>query len=195
MISIQTHVSSVSSHRQRAGRATQRGFTMLELSVVLVIAGVLAAATFIGFQTNTRRNSVRENTGLITEAAAELKKKFGLTNTYGAVTTALAVQSRAIPEQLRIPTTNTAQNSYGGLITVAPGTLTQVNDVAVMTWSAVKQGECMDLVIGTADTARRIEVPAGTAVKPTDGVLNLATLATQCESAPNVDVVLSVGRS
>src|SRR5438105_4241383 len=154
MISIQTDATSISLLRSRGARTAQRGFTMLELSIVLVIAGVLAATAFIGFQTNARRNSVRDNTGLVTETAAELKKKFGMTNTYGAINTALAVQSRAIPEQLRIPTTNTAQNSYGGLITVAPGTLTVANDVAVMTWAAVKQGECMDLVIGTADTAR-----------------------------------------
>ena len=196
MFTLQTPSQLLAARRARKalGKA-QKGVTMIELSIVLVIAGLLAAAVFLAFQSNARRVSVGDNTALITETAAELKKKFGLTNQYGAVTTALAVQSRAIPDQLRIPTTATAQNGYGGLITVAPATLTQANDAALLTWSSVKQSECIDLVIGTSDTARRIEVPAGTAVKPTDGVLNLATLATQCELAANTDIVFAVGRN
>lgn len=168
---------------------------MLELSIVLVLVSVVAFAAFVGYQRNARRVSVKDNTSLITETSAELKKKFGMTNNYGNVTTALAVQSRAIPEELRIPGTNTAQNSYGGLITAVPATLTQPNDAVQLDWNLVKQAECIDLVIGVNDVARRIEVPAGTAVKATDGMLNLATLATQCELAANTAIVLFIGRS
>lgn len=189
MLSIQTN-----SSRSHTLARRQRGVTMIELSIVLVIAGVLATTVFLAFQSNARRVSVGDNTSLITETAAEMKKKFGLTNLYGNVTTALAVQSRAIPDQLRIPGTTTAQNSYGGLITAAPATLTQANDAVTLTWSAVKQSECIDLVIGVADTARRVTV-AAVIVKPTDLVLNMATLATQCESAANVDVALDIGRN
>lgn len=178
-----------------SARRAKRGVTMLELSIVLVIAGILAGAVFLAFQSNARRVSVADNVSQITETSAELKKKFGLTNNYGNLTTALAVQSRAVPDQLRIPGTNTAQNSYGGLITAVPATLTQANDAAQLDWNNVKQNECIDLVIGVSDVARRIEVPAGTAVKPTDGVLNLANLATQCELAANTGVTLFVGRN
>lgn len=176
-------------------RRLKRGVTMLELSIVLVIAGVIAGAVFLAFQSNARRVSVSDNVSQITTTAAELKKKFGLTNNYGNLTTALAVQSRAIPDELRIPGTNTAQNSYGGAITAVPATLTSANDAAQLGWNNVKQTECIDVVIGVQDVARRIEVPAGTAVKPTDGQLNLATLATQCELAANTGIELFIGRN
>ena len=179
---------------RKATDKAQKGVTMIELSIVLVVAGLLAAAVFLAFQGNTRRVSVADNTSLITETAAELKKKFGLTGTYASVTTALAVQSRAIPEQLRVPATNTAQNGYGGLITTLPTTLVVANDAVALLWPSVKQNECIDLVINTQNVARRITVGA-VVVKPTDGALNLATTATNCELAPSVNVTFDIGRS
>jgi prepilin-type N-terminal cleavage/methylation domain-containing protein len=175
------------------GARKQRGMSMLELSVVLVVVALIGAAVYAGLQSNSRRVELQDNQNLVTEISAELQKKFGKTNTYGAVTTALAVQSRAIPDQLRIPGTTTAQNSYGGAITVTPVTLTQVNDAALVTWNNVPQAQCMDLVIGTERGARRVQV-AGAVVKPTDGALAVATLAAQCESAGTVAVAYSVGR-
>lgn len=193
MMLIQTPAQMILASRARAARGAQRGVTMIELTVVLVIAGLLAAAVFLGFQANSRRTAVANNTAQVTETAAELKKKFGITNQYGALTTALAVQSRVIPESLRL-TPTTAQNSYGGLITVAPVTLVSANDAALLTWPTVPQNQCMDLVIAVSDVARRITVN-GVVVKPTDQALNIGTLATNCELIATPTVLFAVGRS
>lgn len=172
----------------------QRGISMVELTLALIILSVLAGAAYYAFQENSRKNEVKEAIALATTIAGELRSKFGTNNMYGNVTTAVSVQSRAIPEQFRITGTNTAQNSWGGAITTTPVTLTATNDAISLSFANVPQDECMDIVIGTQQTGRRISV-AGTVVKPTDTTLNLATLATQCESAANVAVVWDVGRS
>jgi prepilin-type N-terminal cleavage/methylation domain-containing protein len=178
---------------RRLSRRHVRGLTMVELSVVLVIGALLLAAVFIGFRANQARSEVRLNTSLVTEIAAELQAKFGRTGQYANTTVALAVQSRAIPEELRVAGTNTAQNGYGGLIALAAQTCTVANDCLDLTWPQVPQSQCMDLVIATQSVARRITVN-GVAVKALDGVLNLATLATNCEAVGAPAVVFSVGR-
>jgi len=175
-----------------AQRSMQRGISMVELSVVLVVVALISVAVFFGLQANTRRIEVSDNTSQITELAAELKKKFGRSNQYGALTTAIAVQSRAVPEQLRL-TATTAGNSYGGAVVIAPAACTAAADCAQIDWPNVPQNQCMDLVLGTQNVARQVQV-AGTDVKALDGAIVVATLATQCESADNVPVSYRIGR-
>lgn len=179
----------------RATRASQRGISMVELSVVLVVVALISAAVFFGLQANARRIEVQDNTSQITEIAAGLKKNFGRNNQYGILTTALSVQSRVIPEQLRV-TPLTAQNSYGGLITTlvsAPAICTLAGACADLTWPSVPQNQCIDLVIGTSNVARVVTVGAAV-VKPLDGQLNIANLAAACEAAVNVPVIYALGR-
>lgn len=183
----------------QSGKATtfksQRGVTVVELTIVLIVGALLAAAAVFGFQTNQRRNEIKDNTTAIIEISAELQRKFGINNQYGAVTTAIAVQSRSIPQYMRVTGTDTANNSYGGAITAAPVTLTTTNDAIALTWSNVPQSQCVDLVLGAQNMARRIRV-AGTAVKATDTAQTVAaTLATQCETADRVDIIFDVGRT
>lgn len=173
-------------------RRMQKGYSMVELTVVLVVISLIGAAVFFGLQSNARRVEVGDNGSQVLEIMAELKKKFGRNNQYGMMTTALAVQSRAIPEQLRV-TPTTAQNSYGGPITVAAATCVTPNDCATITWPGVPQAQCMDFVIGTQAGARTVNV-GGTIVKPLDLALNMATLATQCEAAATAPVVFTISR-
>jgi prepilin-type N-terminal cleavage/methylation domain-containing protein len=188
---VDTHNASQSA--QNLTRRRQRGLTMVELSVVLVIAALLIAAVFTALNANQRRVELRDNQALITQIASELQGKFGRTGQYANTTLALAVQSRAIPEELRVAGTNTAQNGYGGLIALAAQTCTVANDCLDLTWPQVPQAQCMDLVIGTQNVARRISVN-GVVVKALDGALNLGTLATNCEAAGIVPVLYSIGR-
>ena len=175
-------------------RTKQRGIAMIELTFALIGLAILAGGVYYAFQQNTRKTEIKEAVSTVTSIAGELRSKFGSTNLYGTVTTAIAVQSRSIPERFRNVGTNTASNMWGGLITVTPVTLTAANDAVSLSFANVPQDECVDIVVGTQNTGRRISV-GGTVVRPTDGVLNLATLATQCESAARVAIVWDVGRT
>lgn len=181
--------------RLHHNRTQQNGFALLELTIAIILVSLLAAAAIFGYQANQRRSETRENLTALIETAAELQKKFGITNQFATVTTAIAVQSRSIPANLRIVGTNTAQNTYGGLITAAPVTLTTANDSLALSWANVPQSQCIDLVMGAHQIARRVRV-ATVVVKATDTALPVpATLATQCETADRVDVVFDIGRT
>lgn len=178
--------------RKAAPRRTQAGLTMVEAGVVLILLAGLTYFAYNLFSSGQRRNQVRENVSVVTDLAAAVKQKFGYTNRYGAVNTALLVQSNTIPPELHASTT-TAINSYGGAITGAPATLVSANDAVRLTWANVPKDQCMDFVVGAENVARRVRV-AGTDVKPNNGALNLRTLSTQCASATAVTVDFDIGR-
>ncbi len=172
----------------------QAGDFMVSLSIALIVVAIISASVFIAFRENTRKNEVKESINQITATAANLRKNFGINNTYGSITTAIAVQSRSIPEEQRNPGTVVASNAYGGLIIVQPGSLSGSNDSVNLSYEKIPQSQCMDIALGTQGVARRIDVGAVT-VKPMDGALNISALATNCESAGNIVIQWIIGRT
>ncbi|MDX1668283.1 MAG: type 4 pilus major pilin [Limnobacter sp.] len=178
-------------------KKAQKGITLVEVSVGLLIAAIVAAAAFVAFQDNSRRQEVRENVAEITVQITEAKQKFGRTVAYDALDTPLALQSGTIDEF----------NSYGGTICMngaaggtaidnlydACGAASSVggpNDVAVLQWSNVPEAQCLDLVTSTLDGARELYVGLGDAAGSQirdNGVTDLTDLATGCDPDPAVD--------
>jgi type II secretory pathway pseudopilin PulG len=187
----------------------QAGITLIEVSVGLIIAAVVAAAAFIAFQNNTRRNEVQSNTQSIAETVAELKQKFGRTNLFNTITTAQAISSAAISPNL-VTSSTTAANSYNGTISVGNGGLAAGdNSSAVLVWSNVPKAQCLDLLIGVESGAAAINVaaagtadatatPTGTAVKTATTAFNAATASgnTACGgTASRFDLVFTVSKA
>ena len=172
----------------------QAGDFMVSLSVALIIVAIISAGIYIAFAENARKNEVTVSINAITATAANLRKNFGINNTYGAVTTGIAIQSRTIPAEQRNGALLTASNSYSGAITTVPATLITANDVVDLSYARVPSSQCVDIVLGTEAVARKIMVGAAIP-KATDTPLVLATLTAACESATNVTIVWSVGRT
>ena len=197
MIRSSTLMPFANSRRKAPSKILQRGFDMVQLSLVVIIIAVLAAAGFVIFSSVLHNASSQKNANYINQIAGGLKKNLGSQNLYGSVTTTMAVSQAIIPSELKSNAAApwTAANSYGGAITVVPNAagLSTPNDSATLTWPNVDSTECNDLVIATAKVARQITVGA-TTVKPTDSALNLAGLATACDAATTATVVYQVGR-
>lgn len=199
-------------------RRSQKGITLIEVSIGLIIAAIIAAAAYTAFQNNSRRTAVRDNINTITEVAAELKNKFGRSNSYAVLTTQAAVRGVVVPPDLR-DVGDTAVNSYGGRIEFFPATINTANDAAALIWRQIPVNQCSDLILGVEASAREIGIfaqnagPAagpvvlagGTAgdsvVKDATGVgevLDPAEVAIQCEDVSGgdetVDVAFVFGR-
>lgn len=190
-------------------RRFQRGITLIEVSVGLIIAAVVAAAAFIAFQNNSRRNEVQSNTQSITETIAELKQKFGRTNLFNSLTTAQAIAASAISPNLAASAT-AATNSYNGAISVGNGGLAAGdNSSAVVVWGNVPKAQCVDLLLGVESGAVAINVaaagtgdatatPSGTAVKTATTTFNAATAAgtTACGgTARSYDLIFTLSKA
>lgn len=192
-------------------RRAQAGITLIEVSIGLIIAAIIAAAAFIAFQNNSRRSEVRENIQTLTEVISETKQKFGRTGQYPAMTTAAAIGAAVIPPALATGP-DAAANTYGGEITFTGGNGNKVD----LLWASVPQEQCLDLVVGLEEGTNGISI-AGTAVKadaiaavPDDPatadidesapaidaiIFDLAAATTSCQSAEEVDLSFTIARN
>jgi Tfp pilus assembly protein PilE len=181
------------NHNRRI-RANQQGVSIVSVLLGLVIGASVLAVTFNQYQDSQRKARIEAATAELTTMISEAQKIYGTANQFGAVTTAVAVQGGVVPPRLRIAGTNNAQNRYNGAITFAPATITSANDSLTLTYSNVTAIDCQDLVLTLDRLNRRIAVGA-TVVKPNDGVVDVATMATACDAAATANIAFTFGRS
>lgn len=191
-------VASVRALGQMTGNRLHKksraaGFISVELGLALLAVTGLIVGAVIFFLENTRKNSINLNTQYIQSIAGSAQTTFGQRNQYGSMTTAIAVQSRIIPDALRDAGANTATNPYGSAITIAPANGTGTNDTLNLTWGNVPRGQCTDLVVNLSSMMRGINVGA-TAVKVLDQPLNYATAVATCDSAEVQTITFRIGR-
>jgi len=174
-------------------RRRQRGNMMIGTMLAMVIGSIMALVVYDQYTDSQRKTRLEAATSEISTMIAEAQKVYGAANQYGSVTTAIAVQGGVVPTRLRIAGTNTAQNKYNGAVTMTPATITSANDSLTLGYANVRREDCQDVVMSVEKLNRGVSV-AGTAVKPNDGTLNLASLATACDTTANVAVNFTFGR-
>lgn len=172
----------------------QKGEGLVSLAVALIVIAIIVGGLYSVFRDMNQKEATSTAVQQINQIGGSLRKNFGVHNQYGGITTAVAVQSRTVPDSLRITGTNTAQNSFGGLITFAPASLTNADDAAAMTWGNIPPANCAEIVIGSQNTARRITVGT-TVVKAIDAPLVVATLTTACDVAAPLPITWDIGRT
>ncbi len=189
-------------------RKQQLGITLIEVSIGLIIAAIVAAVAFIAFQNNARRNEVRENTTAITEIIAEAKQKFGRTNQFVALTGSNAATDPAIVSQTIPRAIATGGNSYGVRPILYSSTITAVaentaGNFATLAWGGVPQDQCYDLVSALAQATNAMYIantatPATTGpgntttLVSTTGQLTAATATAQCNTITNTGTIYFV---
>lgn len=179
----------ITSHTLNA-RRKQSGITLIEVSIGLIIAAIVAAAAFIAFQNNARRTEVQDNIKLITEVISETKQKVGSTSGYTGLDNAVAGQLAI----LEVDGNNVALNSYDGNVVLA-----DIDDnIASLTWSAIEGDQCTDIMLAIANGVTGVAADPA-AVVPAETTLNgeftLAQTTDICGTgnAP-VDLVMFFGR-
>lgn len=168
-------------------RRQQRGITLIEVSIGLIIAAIIAAAAFIAFQNNSRRAEVRDNVRDITEIISETKQKVGLTTGYAGFVTADA-QSYALVNA-------EALNSYEGAI-LLEAKVAANPDLAQLTWGDVPEDQCGDLVLSSLEGITAVAGNNDTDVDVINGNLTLAEVTAVCTPDANdlVELKFTFGR-
>lgn len=194
-------IKSFNTPAMQARRA-QAGITLIEVSIGLIIAAIIAAAAFIAFQNNSRRSEVREAVAEVTAQISEIQQKFGRTSEFVNFGKVAATSSSTVP----------ALNTYGAeacgygiannaaAVTSCPATAagpTAAGAVgtpnqALLVWESVPLDQCIDIMTATASGA--LQVFAGTTDTPqvVNGVLIAAPTCT--ETPANSDTTTLVWR-
>lgn len=68
-------------------RRLQRGFTLIELMIVVAIVGILASVAFPGYQESVRKSRRGDAQGAMAAFAAAMERHFTENNTYGGAAT------------------------------------------------------------------------------------------------------------
>ncbi|MFN4042699.1 type 4 pilus major pilin [Limnobacter sp.] len=182
----------ITSHTLNA-RRKQSGITLIEVSIGLIIAAIVAAAAFIAFQNNARRTEVQDNIKQITEIISESKQKVGSTSGYTGLTNLVAGQLAILKN---VDAAGVALNSYDANID-----LSGLNDnEARLVWSGVEGDQCTDIMLAVANGISGVAV-APTATQPDaatttlNGEFTLAQTTLICGdgNAP-ADLVMFFGR-
>ncbi|MDP3273348.1 type 4 pilus major pilin [Limnobacter sp.] len=174
----------ITSHTLNA-RRKQSGITLIEVSIGLIIAAIVAAAAFIAFQNNARRTEVQDNIKQITEVISETKQKIGSTSGYAGLDNTVATQ-------LAILTAIDQDNSYGGDITLAD--VDGNENLATLTWTGVEGDQCTDIILAVANGITNV-TGVGDVVPVTNGQIALADTADVCgDGEAPVTLVMEFGR-
>lgn len=175
-------------------RRKQAGDAMIAYSMAAVLLAIGTIIIIKNARDNNRKNDIAAAVSKVAATGGNLQASLGANNRYEELTTDMAVRMEWIPVDQRNVGTGTASNVYGGAVTTVPKSLTGTNDAASLSWASVPTSQCGDIVMGTYRLARQVLVGTQT-VKPTDGVLNSATLSSACDVAAPVTITWDFGRT
>lgn len=168
-------------------RRKQSGITLIEVSIGLIIAAIVAAAAFIAFQNNARRTEVQDNIKQITEIISESKQKVGSTSGYTGFDQTVAAQLAILQVD---GAGGVLPNSYNGAITMA-GSVD--GNSSTLVWNGVEGDQCSDIVLAVANGVTNISSAGATVtgdVAVTNGQITLADATTLC-GAGDEDIALT----
>ena len=182
-------------------RRAQRGFTVLEIIVVLVVGSILAALAVYGWQL-THQAKGQDESSLMTFAGTCAKGVYSNSPDFTGVT----ISALATPANGCFPAKDvsgsagnyTVKDSYGHVITATPATLANANDSVAFTISGVSDQDCAAAMQTLGTTASQLTGgPVGnggaTPVLPYQGAYSPTNAATACAATSN-DIIYYVSK-
>lgn len=168
-------------------RSSQRGFTLVELAIVLAIIGLVIAGIWTAAASVARRNRESKASQYLLEIVQNVRNLYAGQSSATGLTLANAITAGAIPADMRSGTG--AVNPWNGAIDVATSTTsTSAFDVV---YNNVPIASCIGLLTTTSVNSMEIgliglKTTGGTITLP--GPATVATASTACGSGPTTSI-------
>jgi len=176
---------------RKTGVRKQKGFSLLELIVVLVVLVILGVAVYANFGTARSGALTQQATQGALGVVSAISRNFP-SPSYGADNADLvpAIVKQA-PKNLvnTAVTPNTLRDPWGSAITVIAA---NAGSNYTITFAAVPTDECNPFVRGVAENFRTVSVGT-TAIKTNGGPINQTALGTACGVATTTVAVALTG--
>lgn len=179
----------------------QRGFTLIEMMIVVAIIGVLAVGANIGL--NIRNDRVGANEGNVISAALSCMQTKNSNPTYAGVDIARMANLGCFPTDIvsnpGLATATATSALVGSAYVVAPVNLSGTNDGLSVSVAGVPAKNCAGLVKAASVSSARITVTplAGVAsvVKAVGATLDDSATGLACMSATTATVAAVAAKS
>ena len=179
------------TNAKRLVRKAVRGISFIPILLGLVIVALFTVVAVNQYNDASRTTRIEGAKSQITSIITNAQRSYGAARQFASVTTAMAITGNVIPKTMHLSTT-VAQNIYDGVVGLASQTILTAGDGLRLTYP-VYPDDCQEIVLRSLPLTRRITVGT-TVVRPTDGDINMGTLATACaQTTTLVTVELDFG--
>lgn len=170
----------------------QKGFSMIELMLALVIIGMLSVPIYFIFKQASDSAQTENEISNVNGIAASIRKAWRSSSNFTALTNAMLITRKAIPEKMDAGDGTNMINLWGGSVTVgATSPDGSAGSTAFsITYENVPAAACLDFVSGVQSAFSTIDV-AGTDIKTISTAFDQNEAVTQCSSAERVDIVFT----
>jgi len=185
---MQVQTLSLKQHAPQKNRK-QKGFSMIELMLALVIIGMLSVPIYFIFKQASESAQTENEISNVNGIAASIRKAWRSSSDFSALTNAVLITRKAVPEKMDAGDGTNLINLWGGSVTVSA---TDPSGAAGQTafqiaYTNVPASACLDFVSGVQSAFSTVNV-AGTDIKTTATAYDQNTAVTQCSAAERVDI-------
>lgn len=181
------------SQFKRLTRRKQRGVSMIDVGIWAAVALGVVMIFVKGVAPVLAQNKARDEITEMAKVVSSIQAKWTNSPNFTGVTLANLIANDVFPPSW-VQSATAASNRWGGAITMNVTTMVTAGDSMEIVTAGVPSTECKSIIPGLANTMRVVSV-AGTVVKPNGGVVDMAALGTQCNSASNVTITYQLGKN
>lgn len=178
---------------QRAARLTQKGYSMVELMLALVVIGILAVPVYYVYRESSGSAKAESEATNLNALAAVIRSKWKTSGDFTGLSESALITQKSVPEKMVNGTA--LKNVWDGAVTIGPSDVTGGTGTSMfkIVHNQVPVSRCLDLVSGAHSSFSTVIIASTTVKSPTASYSQGNALTACSPSTGEVVVVQFIG--